>query len=55
MTPELDGGPQRTVNLLLAQGKRKTNVSQAVRMAMKEIIYIREPRTGVSKPSTAEW
>lgn len=40
--------------LVIGPGK-KTNISQAVRMAMKEIIYIRESRTGVSKPNTAEW
>ena len=52
VTPELDGGPPRTVYLLLAWEKRKTNVSQAVRTTMKEIIYIRDqPRTEASSPS----
>lgn len=41
--------------MLLASGKRKTNVSQAVRTTMKEIIHIREPRTEASNSSMADW
>lgn len=54
MTPDLDRGLQRTVNLLLAWKKRKTNVSQAVRMALKKTIYIREARTEASNLSMTE-
>lgn len=35
--------------------KRKTNMSQAVTMTLKKIIYIREPRTSASNLSMTQW